>query len=242
MKENPSPCLNCGQSLDIEFKYCHSCGQENRSKLSFRDLMADLLDELFTYDSKFFNSILPLMTKPGYLTNEFNAGKRKKYVPPLRIYIVASILLFVMLTFSSPGEAAHEVSEGDAFWDDFFGDKLSKLFFLLLPIFAFILHILHLKQKNGYLEHLIFALHYHSFVFVVLSVYLLLSQLLSEYLLVNQVLITLCSASFLAYLILAIRKVYEQSYGIGFVKLLLLISIYGLVLILSATVFAAILL
>jgi len=240
--DKPPLCLNCNRSLDAEFKFCPSCGQENRTKLSFKDLMADFLEELFTYDSKIFKSILPLMVEPGRLTLEFNAGKRKQYIPPLRMYIVASIVFFLMFSFSSPGEIAEGSGESDAFWDDFFVNQLSKLFFFLLPFFAFMLHLLYLKQKRGYLEHFIFALHYHSFVYVVLSFYLLVSQFLSDYLLVNEVLITLCAASFLAYLVIAIKKVYQQSLIATLFKFMLLIISYAVVLILSATIFVAILL
>ena len=37
-----------------------------------------------------------LLTRPGKLTNDFNAGRRMRYMHPLRLYLLASIAFFLM--------------------------------------------------------------------------------------------------------------------------------------------------
>lgn len=43
--------------------------------------------ELFKFDTTFFRTITPFLFKPGFLTIEFNEGRRKKYVKPIRLYL-----------------------------------------------------------------------------------------------------------------------------------------------------------
>ena len=53
------------------------------------------------WDSKFFATIALLILKPWKLTNEFLAGKRVRYVNPLRLYLLASILFFFAVNYRS---------------------------------------------------------------------------------------------------------------------------------------------
>src|SRR6185437_14012389 len=68
---------------------------------SFRYVVADLLNEFLNWDSKFFTSIALLIFKPWRLTNEFLAGKRVRYVNPLRLYLLASILFFFAVNYGA---------------------------------------------------------------------------------------------------------------------------------------------
>jgi hypothetical protein len=42
-----------------------------------------------------------LLFKPGYLTCEFLAGRRVKYLPPLRLYLVMSVLFFLIAALNN---------------------------------------------------------------------------------------------------------------------------------------------
>src|SRR5256886_6231554 len=86
-------CENCG--AELQGHWCAQCGQAAiEYRRSFRYVVADLLNELLNWDSKFFTTIALLILKPWRLTNEFLAGKRVRYVNPLRLYLLASILFF----------------------------------------------------------------------------------------------------------------------------------------------------
>jgi len=93
---NPTvACRNCGAPLNGN--YCSECGQPARLKgLSFWVLLRELIEDIWDVDSKAWRSLIPLMFQPGRLTNEYLAGRRARYVAPLRLYLTASVLFFVV--------------------------------------------------------------------------------------------------------------------------------------------------
>ena len=46
------------------------------------------------------HNISTLLQRPGTLTLEFLAGRRMTYVPPLRLYLVASVVYFLLAAFT----------------------------------------------------------------------------------------------------------------------------------------------
>jgi hypothetical protein len=95
-------CENCGAPLTGH--YCAQCGQAAIDyRRSFRHVIADVLDSFLNWDSKFFATIALLIFKPWRLTNEFLAGKRVRYVNPLRLYLLASILFFFAVNYGARG-------------------------------------------------------------------------------------------------------------------------------------------
>jgi len=105
-KKDTSPalthCENCG--AELQGHWCSQCGQPAiEYRRSFRYVVADLLNEFLNWDSKFFTTIALLIFKPWRLTNAFLAGKRVRYVNPLRLYLLASILFFFAVNFGTKG-------------------------------------------------------------------------------------------------------------------------------------------
>ncbi len=95
-------CENCGAHLTGH--YCAQCGQAAVDyRRSFRHVIADVLDSFLNWDSKFFATVGLLILKPWRLTNEFLAGKRVRYVNPLRLYLLASILFFFAVNYGAKG-------------------------------------------------------------------------------------------------------------------------------------------
>ena len=93
---NNKRCLNCNQPLSN--KFCPHCGQEDTDiNLTFSELVRDFMGDMFTYDSRFYRTMFPLMFKPGFLSKEFYLGRRIRYVPPLRLYLFISFILFLWL-------------------------------------------------------------------------------------------------------------------------------------------------
>ena len=95
--------------------------------------------------------------------------------------------------------------------------QLPKVFFVLLPAFALILLLLYRKHNFYYLEHLTFALHLHTYVFLILFFVVIFPY---WYVFVG---VFLCS---LIYLFIALRKVYQQSFFHTTMKLILLLFLY----------------
>src|SRR3954452_21425470 len=95
-------CKNC--RAELQGHWCAKCGQPAiEYRRSFRHVVADLLNEFLNWDSKFFTTIALLILKPWRLTNEFLAGKRVRYVNPLRLYLLASILFFFAVNYGAKG-------------------------------------------------------------------------------------------------------------------------------------------
>src|SRR5216117_2297721 len=75
----------------------------NRLPALFPARHSDLLNEFLNWDSKFFATIGLLIVRPWKLTNQFLAGHRVRYVHPLRLYLLASILFFFAVNYGAKG-------------------------------------------------------------------------------------------------------------------------------------------
>ncbi|HXL23988.1 MAG TPA: DUF3667 domain-containing protein [Chthoniobacterales bacterium] len=95
-------CENCG--AELIGPHCAQCGQAAIDyRRSFRHVIVDVLDSFLNWDSKFFATIVLLIVKPWRLTNEFLAGRRVRYLHPLRLYLLASILFFFAVNYGTRG-------------------------------------------------------------------------------------------------------------------------------------------
>jgi hypothetical protein len=93
MTDEKQFCENCGSELSGE--YCSKCGQRNvEMKLPFKDILRELIEELLSFDSRLFHSIIPFLVKPGVLTMEYISGRRAHYISPFKIYFFMSFLYF----------------------------------------------------------------------------------------------------------------------------------------------------
>ncbi len=88
-------CLNCGEVL--RGQHCSNCGQHAQVRvLSLWGL-------------------LPLAFRPGLLTHDFLRGRRARYTPPFRMYLVLSLVFFVLASFEDPGSGVVlNIDEGEA--------------------------------------------------------------------------------------------------------------------------------
>lgn len=118
MKNPPkklSTCPNCQTPLEHLEPYCPTCGQKNEDiLLPVKAHLQDAFESVFNWDSRLLRTLKVMFTEPGRLTIEFNEGKRKRFVPPLRMYLIASLLFFLLLSISSKSgiEEADKALEG----------------------------------------------------------------------------------------------------------------------------------
>jgi hypothetical protein len=96
---HPAPharCGNCGAELCGP--YCHVCGQPIKGAIRpLASLLHDMADTLLNLDSRIFRTLLPLLLRPGFLTNEYFAGRRVRYVTPFRLYFFLSVASFLLV-------------------------------------------------------------------------------------------------------------------------------------------------
>src|SRR6476660_7283 len=355
-------CENCGAELIGH--YCAQCGQAAVDyRRSFRYVSADVLDSFLNWDSKFFTTIALLILKPWRLTNEFLAGKRVRYVNPLRLYLLASILFFFAVNYGAKGiridptkfpeekraEVAAAIADkrdeieaqlkkenltpeqrrkaqkaldyltkptssatttptpeetpspsaapggsptaesggqqkygpvGDrpfVVFDDaksttpferwiegrakekmgeqgtkmglFISTLLSNLPYMMLcciPLFALVLKLLYIRRRRFYIDHLIYALHIHSFFYAAVMLIVLLTIGLTRFTpgAIAGWLIALLWIAFVTQIFLSIRYVYRQGWFFSILKFLFggFMYLVVLVLALAATFFATLLL
>lgn len=90
-------CLNCGQPLLNNENFCSYCGQKNNTKaLNFSNFLNNLFSGLFSYDSRFWKTFIPLLTKPGKVSKQYIEGKRARFVNPFQLYLNVSIIFFLI--------------------------------------------------------------------------------------------------------------------------------------------------
>lgn len=91
-------CPACG--ADLTGAYCANCGQRATSPvLSVRKLLRDVLEDQFSVNGTLPRTLTALFFKPGFLTKEYLRLRISPYVPPFRLYLVASVLFFLVISF-----------------------------------------------------------------------------------------------------------------------------------------------
>src|SRR5665213_2654639 len=91
-------CPNCG--AESSGVYCPQCGEIMEPRvLRIRHYLRDIAQEVLSLDTKLLNSIPALLFHPGFLAQEFVAGRRKRYLSPLRLHIIIAILLFLSIGY-----------------------------------------------------------------------------------------------------------------------------------------------
>lgn len=188
------PCTNCGaENVEV---FCAHCGekQPGHHDLAVNHFAHDVVHEVVHLDGKLFRTLRDLVTKPGLLTVEYFAGRKKRYITPLRLFITLFALQFLAFTAYKPAaifsiekmaqyEGAGKLREMigkkavkhqmnaeqlaeriDARWQR----NLSLLQFVNILGVALVLKLIYLRRKRFLVEHLVFAAHYYSFVYVVL--------------------------------------------------------------------------
>lgn len=96
----PASCLNCNAT--VSGNYCHNCGQETRTHApSLAEFAHEFIGHYVALEGRLWGTFTRLLFRPGALTNEYLAGRRKRYVEPLRLYLTLSILFFALLKFTN---------------------------------------------------------------------------------------------------------------------------------------------
>lgn len=108
-------CANCGAPLAGE--YCAACGQRHEPHvLTLTHFAGEAFESITHADSRLWRTLGYLLAKPGRLTREFFDGRRARYLPPFRLYLVISLLFFLVANLPDQigGNNAHvKIEVGD---------------------------------------------------------------------------------------------------------------------------------
>lgn len=275
-QEHIKQCENCNTKLQGEF--CHNCGQQEIHNHGFLgSVIQDLLNTFFSYDSKVNRTVLPLLFRPGFLTREYMAGRRVRYILPFRLYLFSSVLCFILLSLwgdflkvdailaeqaSKKEQTLADIAsfennskltpELDVMLDRLYQktipelinmtlESTPKVMLLLLPILALALKLLHWRLRIYFVDHLVMVFHCQSFLFLMLSLTMLLSKLTTTVHILPSFgmgliqVITLLWTLF--YIPIALKRVYQQSITLTAIKYLILLFTYFILA--TATLVAA---
>lgn len=265
----PRACLSCGETL--LGPYCWSCGQEDLDlHQPLRHLAREAVGDLLNLDTRLLRTLGQLFFRPGLLIREYLAGRRAPYVPPLKMFLLTTVIFFGLVallprarfvafrTNEAPAAAQRQepspqvprygfrlpTASGDLSWinrrldeagnravenPEAFGDavlaNLPRAFFVLLPVFALLVKLFYRRQDRYFLDHLIFALYYHAFAFVLLTLLVVLGRPWVPVWLATPLTLLLW-IWFFTYLAIALRKVYGGTRWKTFFKLTGLLTTY----------------
>lgn len=207
-----SQCRNCQATL--RGAYCSTCGQRDIDlERPIWGLIGDVLKETFELDGRAAVTIKTLFRHPGKLSCEFLAGRRRAYTSPVRLYLVMSISFFVLIAWLARSgvllDSGQDPGFDAAMQAGFVSDDLPRLMFVLLPVFALLLKLVF--SRRLYFDHLIFSLHLHSAAYCVFALMLPLEELANRHLALT-IIQVLTLTYFLAYFVIAVRRVYQPTW------------------------------
>jgi hypothetical protein len=216
-------CYNCGAPLNGPF--CAACGQKAQPlSPSLHDLVHDFTHEMLHVDGRIFRSVTKLLFAPGFLTLEHFAGRRARWVSPLRLYLIFSLIYFAAaslggrigrvtvtgteeetsaklrtLGFQSEAELQEAVRHAQKEW-------APRVMFVLVPLCAWLVQIACRRAHRNYPQHLLFSVHVHAALFAAGA--LATAARLIEVAWLQNMLAGLALLYGLVYVVLAFRNVY----------------------------------
>ena len=94
----PTRCRNCKAPVDGRF--CGHCGQETDLRLpTLREFLREAAGRYVAFDGRFWRTVVALFFRPGRLTREYFAGRRRRYIRPARLYLFATLVFFAVSRF-----------------------------------------------------------------------------------------------------------------------------------------------
>jgi len=214
-------CPNCGRDLDGAF--CAECGQKAAPlNPTFHDLVHDVTHELLHVDGRIFQSMRLLLARPGFLSREYFEGRRTRYVSPIRLYLIFSVVFFLVAAVVEKPLTEEDRAEL-ARADGPFGGKanpefihtveawMPRVMFLLVPVLGLWTAAATRSVRRHYPLHLYFAFHLQAGLFAIGSVWMVLRWGDSE--VMDGIADLAAVAAACWYLVVAFRTAYGGTWG-----------------------------
>jgi hypothetical protein len=99
LKYRGMECLNCGHPLELSDRYCPNCSQANSVKhLTIKDFLDELFEDMVRFDTRLVRTLTTMLWRPGRVSKDFIAGKRKTYANPFRFLLTLAFIYFLLLS------------------------------------------------------------------------------------------------------------------------------------------------
>lgn len=191
-------CVSCGAVQPEDF--CSQCG-ERRITHADRTVVAFLrraFEDVTDVDSRLIQTLKLLVCRPGALTQAFAEGRRKPFLGPVQLFLLANLAYFLIQPLSSytgyntPLDsqltrqvysealpvadwvaAATSSSDLDADTFEVVYNNQSELLarslvVVMVPILAVWLALIAVGRGKPFVDHVVFALHFYAFDLIVL--------------------------------------------------------------------------
>lgn len=228
MKE--AHCLNCAALLTGP--WCAACGQRGMpADPTWGEVTHQAAAELLNVDGKVLVTVRLLLTRPGELTAELLRGRRAPYVNPLRLYLTASLVYFLLgavlpnpdvnvdPAVSQPGPEASIAAALDRILA-----AVPRAIFALVPVFAWIVRLTHRDVRRNYPAFLYFSLHVHTAFFLVLTLTVPLQMFASD-IWINAAQLTVF-LGMVAYLASALQRTFGDTRSQAFRRAALIVGLH----------------
>lgn len=222
-------CRHCGTPLVGD--YCHACGQARigPDDLRLGALVREFGHELAHLDFKTLRSLAAVL-RPGYLTHRYLAGHRRPYTDPLKLYLLCAAFFFLAAPWAGftldalagqdrsgalPGLVAERVAASGVpreWFAERFDLRLQTVYTLSLSISlataSLLLAVLFRRRALPFGAHIVFALHYVSFLYLLAIPLGMLNQVTRATVPMAALLLTY--AILAPFLYVALRRVYGE--------------------------------
>jgi hypothetical protein len=205
MTGSPIPCPTCSRPLAE--KFCAHCGEKRpaRSDHTLKHFLEHLFEALTHADGKVFLTLRLLLTKPGQLTADYLRGRRRPYIPPFQLFLIANLVFFLFHPLIGSNTLTtdlntqlhytwhHATAESlvtprlalrgltveayAAIFDPAAITLAKSLVILVVPVFSLAVMMFYWWQRRNLATHLVFSLHFISFWLLMLCVLLALTNL-----------------------------------------------------------------
>ena len=245
-------CYNC--SAPLSGAYCAVCGQKALPlNPGLHDFLHDFVHEMLHVDGKIFRSVRTLFLSPGLLTREQFEGRRARWISPIRLYLIFSLVYFALASVPSDAgilvtvnRAGTDAETEQAFRrlgfqnEQEFQDVLRhtwshwapRVMFLLVPLFAWLVNRASRSSALRYPQHLYFALHVHAVWFAAGAVSV--AARAAPWPIVPRMVGPLAVLYGLAYVVLAFRTAYGGTIGQALRRSAVVVAVYWFAVILAS--------
>ncbi len=201
---NSEKCLNCGTLF--QGKFCPNCGQkaiENEDRSIWR-LLTELASNMFFFDNRFWISAKYLVLKPGRMTAEYLDGKRRKFLPPVTLFLFVNVIYFFLSPLTDYSLTLYDQMHYQPYskiatrmvekklekesitledysrkYDRVKNSLSQSMMILNVPLIALLLYAVTFRIRHFYYDILIFSFHYFTLFLLSICVGDILDNLIS---------------------------------------------------------------
>ena len=191
-------CPNCGIALTTPF--CPGCGERpiGAIDLSLKGIAAQLMKTIAGVDGRLLRSLRELLLHPGSLTLAYGEGRRKPFIGPFQLFLLANVVFFAVQSlthtrvFSSSLDSHLHHQDWSALAQELVGHRLAaanttldrfaplfdravvlhakSLVIAMAVPFALLLPIVFLGRRRPFSIHVVFSLHLYAFLLLLFCV------------------------------------------------------------------------